>query len=67
MCVTFARLGSGGIGIITCIVVVLAIGYTCVGSTALEMTEGISRNVRGNEEELKEVVHVGNSRSPAYT
>jgi len=44
--VTFARLGSGGIGIITCIVVVCASGYTCVGSTAVEMTEEISRIVR---------------------
>jgi hypothetical protein len=31
------------------------------------MTEEISRIIRDNEEELKEVVHVGNSYSPGYT
>lgn len=65
--VTFARLGRGGIGIITCIVVVWAREYTCVGSTAEEIMEEISRIVRDNEEELKEVVHVGDSHSPEYT
>jgi len=29
--------------------------------------EEISRIVRDNEEELKEVVHVGDSHSPEYT
>jgi hypothetical protein len=65
--VTFARLGSGCIGIVTCIVVVWANGHTRVGSTAVEMTEEISRIIRNNREELKEVTHVGNSHSPGYT
>jgi hypothetical protein len=31
------------------------------------MTEEISRIIRDNEEELKEVVYVGNDHSPEYT
>jgi len=42
-------------------------GYTCVGSTAVEMMEEISWIIRDNKEELKEVVHVGNSHSQGYT